>query len=88
MLDSGSRTGEFTVPAKPYREQVYDEIRRRISAGEWPPGHQLPTTRDLATEFRVATGTVEWATDRLELQGWIIGQQGVGRFVADNPPNA
>jgi GntR family transcriptional regulator len=86
-LDSGSRTGEFTVPAKPYREQIYHEIRRRIESGEYPPGSQLPITRELATEFGVAAGTVEWATDRLEFQGWIIGQQGKGRFVADNPPN-
>jgi len=73
-------------PAKSHRERIAEEIRRRITSGEWEPGRKLPTTRDLAVEFRCAGGTVEWALDRLMAEGWIRGHQGLGRYVADTPP--
>ncbi len=75
------------MPVQPDRDRVYADIRRRIELGQWPPGSRLPSTRELATEFRVSTTTVEWAVNWLLREGRLVGQQGKGRFVADNPPS-
>jgi len=75
------------MPVQPDNERVYAAIRRRIESGEWPPEHQLPSTRDLATEFGVSTGTVLIATKWLIREGWLVGHSGKGRYVADNPPS-
>lgn len=75
------------MPAKSGRLVVYEGIRQRIESGEWPPGHQLPVGPELADLFGVSTGTVEFAVAKLDAEGWIVGRQGLGRFVADPLPS-
>ena len=38
-------------------QRVANELRTRIKAGEWDPGDQLPTYRQLAADFGVAVNT-------------------------------
>lgn len=38
--------------------RVLADIRRRLQAGEWQPGEQLPATRALAEEYGVSSRTV------------------------------
>lgn len=74
------------MPVQSDRDRVYAVIRDRIVSGEWPPGRLLPSTRDLATEFGVSSGTVEVAVGWLRRDGWLATHPGKGRYVADNPP--
>ncbi len=76
------------MPEKPGRLVVYEGIRQRIESGEWPPGTTLPPGYELGAMFGVSEGTVEFAVSRLDTEGWIVGRQGLGRFVADNPPSS
>lgn len=75
------------MPVQPDRDRIYETIRQRVESGEWPPGHRLPSTRELAVEFGVSSGTVEVATNWLLREGWIVSHVGKGRFVADSPPS-
>lgn len=62
-----------------------DDLRRRIAAGEFAPGSQLPIQRDLAEYYGVSTQPVKAALLRLELAGEVVGHQGKGIFVAEAP---
>lgn len=57
-------------------------IQRRIEAGEWAPGSALPTTKELAGEYRVGKSTVFNAMDLLKVLGVVTAQQGGRRYVA------
>lgn len=74
------------MPVQPDRDRIYAAIRQRIASGEWPPGHRLPSTPELVEEFGVAKATVEVPIGWLEREGWIVGQSGKGRWVADPLP--
>jgi GntR family transcriptional regulator/MocR family aminotransferase len=60
---------------------LYDEIRLAIVEGRLAPGTRLPSTRSIATQYRVARGTVVAAFDHLIAEGYIEGSVGSGSFV-------
>jgi GntR family transcriptional regulator len=63
---------------------VADRLRERIASGEFLPGSQLPTGRELATEYDVAPNTVLSAIRELRDEGLVISQQGRGTFVRES----
>lgn len=67
---------------------VADRLRERIAAGEFPPGSQLPTGRELADEYKVAPNTVLAAIRQLRDEGVVYSQQGRGSFVKDGAAEA
>jgi len=67
---------------RPMYLQLMDQIRRRIAAGDWPPGHELPSIRALAADVEVSVITVKRAYLELEREGVIVTRQGKGSFVA------
>src|SRR5579875_331287 len=69
---------EYTPPKY---AQVIDELRRRIEAGEYPPGSLLPSEHQLTDEFGIARPTVVRALRVLRQDGWIETQQGKGSYV-------
>jgi GntR family transcriptional regulator len=73
---------EYTPPKY---AQVIDELRRRIEAGEYPPGSLLPSEHQLSEEFQIARPTVVRALRVLRQDGWIETQQGKGSFVRGRP---
>ena len=73
---------EYTLPKY---AQVIDELRRRIEAGEYPPGSLLPSEHQLTEEFQIARPTVVRALRVLRQDGWIETQQGKGSFVRGRP---
>lgn len=83
ILASRQATGSI-VPAK--YQYAYDEVVARVRDGRWPPGHKLPTIRDLAAELGVGQSTLKIALTLLGRDGWTRGQQGDGTYVADTPP--
>lgn len=64
--------------------QLMDQIRRRIAAGDWPPGYELPSIRVLAADVEVSVITVKRAYLELEREGVIVTRQGKGSFVANS----
>jgi GntR family transcriptional regulator len=63
--------------------QIKEQIRHRVAVGDWPPGHEIPSIRQLALEIRVSIITVKRAYLELEREGVIVTHHGKGSFVAD-----
>jgi DNA-binding transcriptional regulator YhcF (GntR family) len=68
---------------RPMYLQIKEQIRHRVAVGDWPPGHEIPSIRQLAIEIRVSVITVKRAYLELEREGVIVTQHGKGSFVAD-----
>jgi GntR family transcriptional regulator/MocR family aminotransferase len=60
-------------------------LRDAIRSGRLPPDTRLPSTRALATELRVARGTVTAAYNQLSAEGYLSARTGSGTVVADLP---
>ena len=73
-------------------EHVRDALQAQITQGVLPPGAQLPTERELSSEFGVSRVTVRRALAALTEAGLIHSVQGRGTFVMPGvlaePPNA
>lgn len=69
---------------KTYAE-IADDIERRIDSGEYPPGSQLPSTRDLAFFYGVGATTINSAVRILRERGLIESLFGRGKFVTGDP---
>src|SRR5436190_17781361 len=70
---------------RPIYLQIMEQIKRRISVGDWPEGHPLPSIRQLAVDLQISVITVKRAYLELEREGVIVTQQGRGSRVAPNP---
>ena len=71
--------------APPKYAQVVDEIKRRIEAGDYPPGSLLPSEHQLVQDFGVSRPTIVKALSALRQENWIETQQGRGSFVRGRP---
>jgi len=67
--------------AEPPYEQVREQIRTRVLAGELTPGTKLPTVRGLAGDLGLATNTVARAYRELEALGVIETRGRAGSVV-------
>lgn len=67
--------------------QLASLFRRRIHAGQWSVGQQIPTVDDLAAECGVARATIRQALDMLENERLIERYRAKGTFVRQ-PPTA
>lgn len=81
-----------TRPRGSLTSTIRDELAARIARGDLPPGQQLPTERQLVTEFGVSRVTVRRAIALLSEDGLVNAIQGRGTYVASEllaePPNA
>jgi len=70
-------------------EQICDEIRLRMAAGELRPGDKLPSERELSSSFGVSRSAVREALRSLEITGVVRLQKGVkgGAFVLRGDPD-
>ncbi|HHY31396.1 MAG TPA: GntR family transcriptional regulator [Firmicutes bacterium] len=66
----------------PLYHQLKESLRERIEAGEWSPGSQIPTEKELAAEYGVSQITVRQALARLVTEGLVERCQGRGTFVS------
>lgn len=86
MIQSTGHPGIGLVMPDPDYEPDYvrlaNAIRTKIRTGELEAGAKLPTRTELMTEYDVASGTVDTAMVLLRSEGYVIGRQGKGRFVA------
>jgi len=70
---------------RPMYLQIMEQIRQRIAVGDWAPGKEIPSIRELAVTLRVSVITVKRAYLELERDGIIVTQQGKGSVVAPDP---
>ncbi|MFY1678569.1 GntR family transcriptional regulator [Streptomyces sp. WMMC905] len=70
--------------SKPVWPQVTAELRRRLDAGQYPPGARFPAVVDLAAELDVAAPTVQKAVAALREEGRLYTVLGQGSFVSEN----
>ena len=71
---------EFDQPKGIY-QQIADQIRDRILAGEWRSGERIPSIRDLAVGIGVNPNTVTKSYQALLDREIIENQRGIGYFV-------
>lgn len=57
------------------------EFRKKIEQGEWPVGARLPTTRQLASTYRVSISTVQTAFEELKAEDLVERRPRTGGFV-------
>ena len=70
----------------PIYEQIMDQIKARITAGDLKENDILPSVRTLAKEQKISALTVKKAYDNLEQEGYTVTVHGKGTYVA--PANA
>src|SRR5690349_24583109 len=68
--------------ARPMYVQIMEQIKQRVAVGDWSPGQEIPSIRQLAVDLRVSVITVKRAYLELERDGVILTQQGKGSTVA------
>lgn len=66
---------------------LLNELRRRILAGEYAPGAQLPTRLELAQEFQTSPHTLQRAVDHLRRDGFLSVVARQATCVAKHLPN-
>lgn len=64
--------------------QIAERITRWVISGEYQPGEQLPSVRQLALEAAVNPNTVQHAYTELENDGIIVSKGTVGRYVTED----
>lgn len=65
----------------PAYEQIVSGLRAMLVAGEFEPGDQLPTVRQLAVDLSVHHNTVAEAYRVLAAEGWLDLRRGRGAIV-------
>ena len=70
---------------RPVYIQIADRIKKCILSGEYLPGEQIMTVRQLALEAAVNPNTVQHAFADLESEGILVSKGTLGRFVTDTP---
>lgn len=69
-------------PRPPFR-QAAEDLRKRISKGEFGPGERLPSIRELAADYGIAPQTMQNALRELRQDKLVVAQQGRAFFVRD-----
>lgn len=65
--------------------RIATDIRRRIEAGEWAIGEDLPSRREMAAEYEVHPQTIRLAYDLLRRSGILEGEERRAVYVAHPP---
>jgi GntR family transcriptional regulator, transcriptional repressor for pyruvate dehydrogenase complex len=69
-------------------EQVAEQIKKKIIAGDYPPGSRLPPERELAEQMGVTRLTVREALKETQQAGFTRTRHGDGTYVRDLSKNA
>ena len=72
-----------TVAPQRLYQQIADQLRTLITAGEFTAGSRLPAERDLAKQLGVSRPSVREALIALEVEGWVEVRTGSGVYVLD-----
>ncbi len=78
----------MTEIGRPAYQQVADDLRERITAGEFPVGSAIPSTARLAAAHQVSVTVIRAAVAQLRNAGLLVGQPGKGVYVRATPEAA
>jgi len=67
---------------RPMYLQIMEQVRHKVAIGDWPPGTEMPSIRQLAADLSISVITVKRAYQELEQEGVILTQPGRGSVVA------
>lgn len=70
--------------SRPIWPQLEEQLKRMIVAGQFPPGEQFPTVRELAEDARVNPNTMQRALSQLEQEGLLVTLRTSGRKVTED----
>ena len=70
--------------ATPLHVQLAAALRGLVLDGTAVPGARLPASRQLALDLSVSRATTQAAIDQLVAEGYLVGRQGSGTFVAED----
>ncbi len=77
---------QFTIQSDsdiPASTQLYNQILFAIASRQYPPGHRLPSTRQLAMQTGLHRNTISKVYRQLEEAGVVDAQAGSGIYVRD-----
>lgn len=63
--------------------QVINELKKKMVKEELKPGEKMPSSRDLAVEYKVNQNTAARIYREMEMQGWCFTRRGIGTFVSE-----
>ncbi len=78
---TGETMERLTAPL-PLYIQIADTLLGQIESGELPPGHRLPSERELSQTLGVSRMTVRQALQVLDSRGLLYRRAGQGTYVA------
>ncbi len=83
-LNVGGAMDALTKVARlPAHRRISDGLRAQILTGTLLSGSQLPSTSELADQWKTSVFTVHTALRTLVKEGWIDRRNGAGTFIAD-----
>jgi DNA-binding transcriptional regulator YhcF (GntR family) len=71
----------------PIREQLFTQVVLGILSDDLPPGHRLPSTREMARRFHLHANTVSAAYRELQKARWVEFRHGSGVYVRSSKPD-
>src|ERR1700724_3193903 len=87
-----SSSAVIQLPVKPANLPAYQWLRNSLQelilAGTLPSGFRIPATRDLASQYGLARGTVLAAVEELKCEGYLIARHGSGTYVSSILPDS
>jgi DNA-binding LacI/PurR family transcriptional regulator len=69
---------------KPMYHQIYEDLKKKIKEGEFPPNEAFPTQVELANIYGTSEITTRRALSELVNEGFIYRIRGKGTFINDN----
>ena len=66
-------------------DAITADLHKRLAAGEWGVGVQIPAISELCEHYRSSTAMMRRAQGPLIAEGWLRTQQGRGVYVAAIP---
>lgn len=81
-MDTPLRFQINTGSTEPIYRQLMDQLRRRVAAGQWVAGQELPSVRELSVQLAVNPMTVSKAYGLLELEGLLDRRRGLPMVIA------
>ena len=71
-------------PNRPIYLEIVAEVKKRAVRGQYRPGDQLPSVREMARMMSVNPNTMARAYMELERDGFTYSRRGQGSFITDN----
>lgn len=78
----------MTSKIGPSYRRVADDLKARITAGEFPVGSPIPSTAKLVEHYGVSSTVIRHAVAGLQAEGIVIGHSGKAVFVQARPSDA